>query len=120
MAIQRRGTFREDDTEMYRDQLVESQQQEITLLKKILDDQVVKITTKLRDAKHRITILEGLDRPQQPLFDEHKANILGLVKEVVDFTKEKADDEALGLQRSQSNLSQSYATSGLFDQAPPG
>ena len=96
-----RETFREDASEKYCDQLVESQKREITLLNKIIDDNSSKIneqafkiltkTKKLRDAKRRIAELEGFNRPQQPLVDELKAKISGLVKEVEKLTKEKAD-----------------------------
>ena len=62
-------------------------------------------TTKLRDAKLRIAELEGLNRPQQPLVDELKVKISGLVKEVEKLTKEKANQEVRGLLQSQSNFS---------------
>ena len=61
-------------------------------------------TTKLRDAKLRIAELEGLNRPQQPLVDELKAKISGLVEKVEKLTKEKADQEIRGILQSQSNL----------------
>ena len=115
MSTPRGGTFREDAAERYYEKLVESQQCMITTLGQIIDDQAARLkskTTKLRDAKLKIAELEGLNRPQQPLIDELKAKISGLVKEVEKLTKEKADQEARRLQQSQSNSAQFKVSSG--------